>query len=317
MDLTVVVPFVREWPQIAFTLRSIHEALIGVEHEILAIDNLMPKMEVDQGSGNVKGMANQTTKSGDPWLKYYPYQDKLSHWQCKNFGTNKASADIMWFVDAHCEVGHDSVRSMFKFYKENWAELDGSIHLPLTYHILETKELIYKAVIDRSTGNYGYSFNSYNPNLWPEVQEVPVMSTCGMMIHKNYLDQLGGWPVELGIYHGGEHFINYCQAIIGLKKYIWKARPLFHHGDKRGYSWNHYDQRRNRCIANYMFGGEELLTKWIETSAKLSANEGARVKNNIMATCRKHRDHILSQQVFEIDEWIERWQGHELMKLEG
>jgi len=274
----------------------------------------MPKMEEDRGSKMVQGMANQWTKTGDPWLKYYHKNDKLSHWQCKNYGIEKASADIIWFVDSHCIPGRDSGRSMFRFYEEHWQELDGSIHLPLTYHILEPRQLIYKAVVDTTKGDFAYSFNTYRPNTWEQVQEVPVMSTCGMMIHKNYLSQLGGWPTELGIYSGGEHFLNYCQAMLGLKKYIWKAEPLCHHGDKRGYSWNHYDQRRNRAIASYLIGGEKLMEKWIDNCARLSKNEAARMKNNIVATCCKHRDHILSQQMMTIEEWLDKWKGHELLQ---
>ena len=314
MDLSVVIPYVREWPQIAFTIRAIHEELEGIDHEIIAVDNLQPKMEYDRGSKMVQGMANQWTTAGDPWLKYFHKNDKLSHWQCKNFAVKKAQANILWFVDSHCIPGRDSGRSMFRFYEKHWEELDGSVHLPLTYHILEPRQLIYKAVIDTTKGDYAYSFNTYRPNAWEQVQEVPVMSTCGMMIHKNYLEQLGGWPEELGIYSGGEHFINYCQAILGLKKYVWKANPLCHHGDKRGYSWNHYDQRRNRAIASYLIGGEELLVKWVTNNARLSSNETARVINNVQATCREHRDHIKSQQMMTIEEWLDKWKGHELLQ---
>jgi hypothetical protein len=314
MDLSVVIPFVREWPQVTFTIRAIHEELKDIEHEIIAVDNLMHNMDEDRGSNMVKGMANCWTAAGDPWLKYFRKDDKLSHWQCKNFAVEKASADIIWFVDSHCIPGRDSGSSMFRFYEEHWQELDGSIHLPLTYHILEPRQLIYKAVVNSSIGDYAYSFNTYRPNTWEQVQEVPAMSTCGMMIHKNYLKQLGGWPKELGIYSGGEHFLNYCQAILGMKKYIWKAEPLCHHGDKRGYSWNYYDQRRNRGIASYLIGGEKLLRQWIKCCAKLSPNESARVINNIMLTCREHRDHILSQQLMTIEEWLDKWKGHELLK---
>lgn len=314
MDLSVIVPFVREWPQVVFTLRSIHEELQGIDHEIIAIDNLQPNMEEDRGTGLVKGMANQWTKTGNPWLKYYHKNDKLSHWQCKNFGIGKAQADIIWFVDSHCIVGRDSAYSMFRFYQSHWEELNGSMHLPLTYHILEPRQLIYKSVVDVTKADYAYSFNTYLPDKWKQWEEVPAMSTCGMMIHKQYLEQLGNWPVELGIYSGGEHFLNYCQAVLGMSKYIWKARPLCHHGDRRGYSWNHYDQRRNRAIATYLFGGSRLMEKWVDECAKLSANESARVKNNIRATCRKHRDHIRSQQVMEIEEWLHQWKNHNLLQ---
>ena len=98
MVVSVIVPFVREWPQVAFTLRSIHECLKGIDHEVLAIDNLQSTMQEDRGSQNVASMANKWSQSKDPWLRYFHYTDKLSHWQCKNLGIREAKGDIYWFI---------------------------------------------------------------------------------------------------------------------------------------------------------------------------------------------------------------------------
>ena len=57
MRLSVVVPYCREWPQVAFTIRSIYEELKGLDFEVLAVDNLQQGMAQDRGTENVKGMA--------------------------------------------------------------------------------------------------------------------------------------------------------------------------------------------------------------------------------------------------------------------
>lgn len=312
--ISVIVPFVREWPQIAFTIRSIHESLINVDHEVLAIDNLQENMQEDRGTKNIKGMASEWQNVNDSWLKYYHYKDKLSHWQCKNFGMSKASGDIFWFIDGHCILPPTAVEAA-RYYKANYMELCGSLHMPLTYHILEPRQLMYKAVVQTGTADYAYTFHTfsrkkYSPNY---TVEVPAMSTCGMMIHRTFMEQCGFWPTELGIYGGGEHFMNYTMAVLGLKKHVWVGDSLYHHGDKRGYAWNHYDQQRNRALANYMFGGRRLMDCWLDKKAKLNGNESKRVRRSILDSSGEHRQWIKDNQLVEIEEWVKEWKDHELL----
>jgi glycosyltransferase involved in cell wall biosynthesis len=312
--VSVIVPFVREWPQVAFTIRSVHEALKGISHEVIAVDNLMPDMVEDRGSKNVKGMANEWASRGDPWLKYFHYTDKLSHWQCKNYGMEHAKGDIYWFIDSHCIAPFGALRAL-QYYEENYKALNGSLHMPLTYHILEPKQLMYKAVVEVKKSDYHYVFHTFSPARYSpkSIVEVPAMSTCGMLIHRKYMDLLGMWPEELGIYGGGENFINFTSAVLGLKKWVWVGDSLCHHGDKRGYAWNHYDQQRNRAIATYMFGGERVLTNWINNKARLTAQSGRKAKRSILETCRNHRDWIKAGQVCEIEEWVDEWKDNELL----
>jgi len=313
--ISVIVPFVREWPQVAFTLRSIHESLKGISHEVLAIDNLMSTMIEDRGSKNVKGMANEWESHGNPWLEYYHYKDKLSHWQCKNFGIREAKGSILWFIDSHCIIPSSAAEAIL-FYESNYVDLKGSLHLPLTYHILEPRQLMYKAAVMVKKGDYHYTFHTFNRNKYLErerVIEVPAMSTCGMIMHRDYMRQLGGWPVSLGIYGGGENFINFTMAVLGLKKWVWIGDSLCHHGDKRGYAWNLYDQQRNRAIATYMFGGERLLRKWANEVGKFSHNERRRAIESIRKECNLHREAVKILQVCEIEEWVDQWKSHELM----
>ena len=46
MELSVIVPYVNEWPQVIFTLQAIAEDLLGrVDFEVAAIDNFCPEVE--------------------------------------------------------------------------------------------------------------------------------------------------------------------------------------------------------------------------------------------------------------------------------
>lgn len=324
MKLSIIIPYIQEFPQILFTLRSLHEELKDqVDHEILTIDNLNEEarsqivakgIKIDKGhlhlndkgeetQSHIKSMANQPANK---WLKYIHFTDVFSLWQARNCGIKNASGDILMFIDAHCVPSKNSIVNMFNYYEKNWEKLDGSIHLPLTYHILEERRLIYKFVYDKSKGQCQYSFSSLTKE--DSIFEVPCMSSCGLMVHKSFFDKMGLFP-QKGIYAGGEHFFNYVMAILGKKKWIYskKNATLFHHGDKRDYNYTWDGYQYNRAVANYMFGGEEWVDLYLD-----SLNIGDAVKTSIrnsVLNCPENklqRNHILSQQKITIEEWADK-----------
>jgi glycosyltransferase involved in cell wall biosynthesis len=321
--LSIIIPYIQEYPQILFTIRSIHEELKNeVDHEIIAIDNLnndarkqivSKNIKIDKGhlhtnnkgeeaQSHIKNMADQLKNK---WLKYIHYTDYFSLWQSRNCGIKNATGDIIMFIDAHCVPSKKSLVNMFNYYEKNWEELDGSIHLPLTYHILEEKKLIYKFLYDKSKGQCQYSFTSLNK--YDDVFETPCMSTCGMMCHKSFYDKTGLYP-QKGIYSGGEHFFNYVMAILGKKKWIYSKNEsaLFHHGDQRDYNYTWDGYQYNRIAANYMFGGEEWVDLYIKS---LKINEDAKInlKKQVVEDIDniKQREMIVSNQKITIEEWAE------------
>ena len=121
-------------------------------------------------------------------------------------------------------------------------------------------------------------------------------------------DKLGGWPEELGIYGGGENFINFTLASFGMNIHIMPGQPIWHYAEKRGYSWNFDDNLRNRMIATYMFGGEEML----RTFAKYSkgSDEGKKkILDNVLAneSIKKHKVSISQYQTVDLISWWQSW----------
>ena len=301
-ELSVIMPFCNEYPQNMFTIQNIAQELSGrVDFEIIAINNFCDEVRAQKREPDKGGEAIAACAKGNPWLRYVTYEDKLSHWQAKNLGAWLSTAPFLWFVDAHCIVSRDSLFNMFLYYKVHHQDLNGTLHLPLTYKILEWHKLIYKLVAKPETAEYHYSFTPYRPADAP--YRVPCMSTCGMMMSREIYDLLGGWPAELGIYGGGENFINFTLAILGKTVNIFPANPLFHHGEKRGYHWNGDDMTRNRTIANYMFGGREIAKRFIE-NRKGNKEVLNAIYEDVIQTCSEHRQHIKSNQKLSIDEWI-------------
>ena len=311
MDLSVIVPFVNEWPQIIFTLQSIAQDLIGrVDFEVLAIDNFCPEVEEmakknpfytrDKGGDVVKG--SQRASGG--WLKHVEYTDKLSHWNAKRYAIEKSSGQVILFIDSHCVPDRDALYNQFRYYIENYDKVNGSLHLPLTYKILDTTRLIYKLVYNAEKEELGYSFTRYRDEAEP--YEVPCMSTCGMMVSREIYDSIGGWSPELGIYGGGEQFFNFTLAVMGYSKYIMPGPALHHHGEERKYHWNFDDKVRNHCIAAYLYGGKAFAEKYMLHS-KGNPSVLQNIYKDVIEKCEGQRMVIKSKQVMSIHEWINNW----------
>ena len=294
-----------EFPQVIFTIQSIAQELKDrVDFEILAVDNYCEEVKAQNRERDKGGEAVEASLRGNPWLKYLKYEHKLSHWQSKNLGVQRANSDILFFSDSHCIIGRDVLYKMYKYYREHHERMNGSLHLPLTYKILESHKTQYKLVIDEARAEYHYSLTGYKHA--EEPYEVPVSSTCGMMMTKKLYNELGGWPVELGIYGGGENFTNFTKAILGKKKWMFPGGPLFHHGEKRNYHWNRDDYVRNRCIATYMFGGEKLAQKMMQNTKGSQAVLQA-IYQDVITKCATHREYIKKQQVISIQDWAKQW----------
>lgn len=331
--LSVIIPYVNEHPQVAFTIASLRPDIEqlkqeGVEVEVIAINNMCeevtkqviqnlqckschannPITRRDDGGG---GYLDDIAKI-QPWLKNINYSGKLSHWNAKRVGIENASGDVLWHLDGHCYCWPGTLSHLYHTYMDNYDSINGTLHPPLTYSILERigQELIYKPLLVEDKGSYEYSFTSYTRAGWKDRSKgwnrVACMSTCGMMISREIYESIGGWPRELGIYGGGENFLNYTLATVG--KYINIAhthRPLNHHGAPRGYNWNYDDHIRNKMIAVYLFGGEVEADKFRELGAKGRPEALKQIYNSVVGNknCIEQRELIKKIQVVKIDDW--------------
>ncbi len=294
-SLSIIMPYVNEYPQVVFTIAALLEELRGqsIDFEILAVDNA----STDKGGAYLASMA-----AHNPEIRALAYTEKLSHWQAKNHAIKCARFDTLLFMDAHCVVGRGSLAGML----DAFADAPGTLHLPLTYHILEKRKLIYALRADLARAEVHYSFGSLRQD--DGILTVPCMSTCGMMIRKGLLEKIGLWPSELGIYGGGENFLNFTLATLNVPIQIYCKGVLHHHGERRGYSWNHSDYLRNRAIAAYCYGGKDFARKFL-----FSRNDPAdglnKIYDDIIDKCSIHRNLIKPQQIISIGDWVSNWSG--------
>jgi glycosyltransferase involved in cell wall biosynthesis len=294
MKLSVIIPYVNEYPQVCFTVQSIIEELKGTDFEIITIAN----QSKDKGYDVL--CSSPYAKIG--LLKNIKHDDKLSHWQAKNAGIEASTGERLLFIDSHCIVEQGSIRRMLN------TRLEGSLHMNVCY-MLDPRKLNYKLY----EGEMGYRF-TVAPLGLKEPFQVPVMSTCGMMVERKLIDDIGKWHPELGIYGGGENYLMYKIATCGYKIMVHPGATLYHFADKRGYSWNYDDYVRNQFIAAYCIGDEEWLQKLIDMRCSKPHSNKVRVNqiaDDVRKVCAEDRKFIASKQKMTMTEYFSKFNKHE------
>lgn len=340
MDLSVVIPFCNEMPQMAFTTQALIEELDGFCHyEIILVDNMSHDHLVTKAGDREyptfsrNYLYNSTTGAKmSTWffrkgvIKLFIYDAKQGHWNAKNHGIANSTGKYVFFLDAHCIMKRDSVRKMLTFLRENEGKTYehpmtpgkpwrvGAVHAYINY-MLDSRSLEYKP----QKKTFGYQFCSHqmvvtkeNPRTlaFPtKPYQVCVMSTCGMMCPRAVLDDLGAWNPEFGIYGGGESYMNWKQSTCGYGHWIHPEAWCWHFADKRGYSWNHSDFVRNSFIAAYVVGGEEFLQQQIDARKK-KENPGHIdvLANDVREKCKTDMEFIHGRQVIDFEAYIAWWE---------
>lgn len=323
--LSIIIPFVNEYPQILFTLQSVitEAKTLPIDFEIMVIDNYctevgnqilhdeetqicpfcFEKLEAyrvqDKGSKAVFDYSQII-----PELQYLKFDRKLSHWNAKNTGVSNSTGNLLLFLDAHVYLTPGSLKLMYAHIKREDKILVAR-YFPLTYLLDFRHQLKYKIDTDPKRSFYGYQFTGYDGK---SIEEVPCMSTCGMIIYREVYDMVGGWPTELGIYGGGENFMNYTLAVMGIKKYVYPVGPICHYAEKRGYYFNYDDFIRNRAIASYMVSGAHKDTACWNYLNNCQGDKAIlrRICDSIVTNenIRSHHHRIADNQEYTIDEWL-------------
>lgn len=315
--LSVIIPYCNEYPMIEATIRNIHEELKEIDHEIVAVDNWCEEAKLQNREPDLGHIpAKDTTmchlemqSKRNRWLKYMKYTERLSHWQAKKAAIAATTSPFIMFVDAHCIAGKNSLGPMFQYYEQHYQELDGTIALPLTYHLVESQRLVYKLLFDEAKGLCTFQLTNFQPITNLLVQR-PCMSSCGALLTRDLYNLTGGFP-QIYAYSGGEQFLNYTLAILGKKVWIYdNGTALHHHAAKRGYNFTWWGQHVNQAVAYLCFGGEKWLNKFLD--AMIAKNGGSapqreKIYNEAMALGKVQRDYLETKQVITIEEWAKNW----------
>jgi hypothetical protein len=194
-----------------------------------------------------------------------------------------------------------------------------SLHIPITYMLEDGKKnaLIYELITDIDNGIIDYRFTKFDSDR--EYVEVPCMSTCGMMISKKtMIDKFLKWPSLLGSYSGGEQYINFVGAVLGIRKFVLNRGSLFHYAAPRSYELVYEDVYRNRAIATLLFGGKGLFHRYLDNLTRLKRGKiSPRIINKIRmellenAEMQERRNFIKENTMIEIIDWTKEWNHNE------
>ncbi len=346
-QLSIIIPGCNEFPQIYFTIQSLRMDLegSGLDYEIIYIANRDYRLEnlttpesaaehvIPQGVGDLwktfsPAQAQAVLQFIASWqrgaeglgkvdnVRRLVYNDTLSHWQAKMAGVRVATAETLLFLDAHVLLTPGAVAEMRKYYVETGLCQRGTLHLPIAYmndHLGVAH--VYLMRHNAEKGEFTYKFSRIKNR--ESIHEVPCMSTCGMMISKRILmDVLGGWPKTLGIYSGGEQFLNAALAVTGHKKWIWPFGTLHHFAYHRGYHFNYDDLTKNRMTANYVALGEDWLRAFQKHRKPVGSERNAEIAEHVLRMNRAHRAIIEEHQTIDIEEWIAKVPENQKQELE-
>ena len=316
--LSIIIPHFHEHPQLLFTLQGLINELEfnSIPHELILINNANTPQNDHTELDSVKYIEKKQHAGCLSNVKLLEYMDTLSHWQAKNLGVKHASGELLLFLDAHIVITPNAIKEMLNYFQ--WLPEHSLLHLPIVY-MLENKEnrLKYELVHDLDKGIVDYRFAKFMPN--SRVTEVPCMSTCGMMVAKSTItDIYQGWPTMLGSYSGGEHFINFVGALLGVRKYIIDEGIVYHYAAPRSYDIVYNDVYRNRAISAFLFGGVELFHKYLVGLCRLERGKiSPRLISNIrleipsLSELQSRREYIMTNSNTTIEEFINYWSHNE------
>jgi len=297
MDCSVIITACNERPHLLYTVQSLLEELRGYcKFEIIVVDNL--------SNDNTEEFFIRNKEKG---IKYIKYGGKKSHWLAKNAGLEIATGRNIFFIDAHCIIGRDSLRKQIEFL-DNFKGKIGGVHCyhhPMLMHfrIFEHYPAL-KFFFRFRRAQIGERF------LKP--YEVAHMSTCGMMCPKKVFDELGGWNKEFGTRWGGEAYMNLKHATCGYPHYIHPDTHYYHYKHDYGYSFDAKTGYRNLMIPAYTIGGDKWLDYTIENfckikKVKIRPSHYDRLGEDVRVKCKEDMEFIKSKQVMSLDDFYKKW----------
>jgi len=302
-----VLSVCNEIPHVFYTIASLREELPDhCDYEIIVVNNSSTdtfKVGKDENTleecltnfGMVKHMEE---------IKHIRYDGKLSHWCAKNKGIEEAKGRNIFFLDAHCIVGKNSLKNQIEFL-DNFKGKIGGVHC---YHhpmLMSFKTFDH----DCRKIRWLYRFRRVvNKDIPKKPYEVAHMSTCGMMCPKSIFDELGGWNKNFGTRWGGEAYMNLKHGTCGYPHYVHPKSNYYHLKHGYGYSFDGESGRKNPMIAAYTIGGDE----WLDTITKgICDKKGITDKPNaytrmadwVRGSCKEDREFIASKQIMTLSEF--------------
>jgi len=242
-EVSIIIPSRNEFKNLIWTLQGLQLELQDVDYEIIVVLNQCEEKEQER---LLKYWPVSTGR-----LKVLAYDEKPSCWQARNFGASQARGDYLLFCDSHVLLTPGSLRGALKYHRE----FKGILHFGINYWLDHPERTLFQ--YKWQPQKFWGAWTRIKPE--PPDYRILMSGLAGTMIDRSIFQELGGFHPALGIYGGGEPYLDLKTQMHGYQVRCHPDYQLYHLAERRGYCWNNDDLWRNFMIASYALGGNEYL----------------------------------------------------------
>lgn len=235
----MVIASRNEFKNLLWTLQSVQNELEGIDHEVIVVLNKCDPSEARRLSKFWPAKTGQ--------LQIVVYDEKPSCWQARNAGAAQASGEYLLCLDSHVMAKPGAFVGALAYHRS----FMGILHFGVNYWLEHPARTLYqyKWRPDKFWGDW----SRRKPE--PPDHRVLMSSFGAAMVDRAAFEDTGRFHPALGIYGGGEPYIDLKLQMFGYEARCNPAFQVHHLTEKRGYSWNSADLHRNFMIAAWAIGG--------------------------------------------------------------
>jgi glycosyltransferase involved in cell wall biosynthesis len=296
--VSVIIPFCNEGQNTLWTMQGFVDQFQGwCDFEIIIVSNKSDPEHLEKFSRWVD-------HPKIPWFRLVEYNDKQSGWQTRNYGASLATGKYLFFCDAHIYPKPNAYRGLVEFH-EGWT---GIAHCPLCYWI------------DPTRPNYGYVWQAYK--FWGRwtrslpkspMGDVPLSGSSSLLIDREVFEEVRGFHPALGIYGGGETYIDLKVQMFGHKVRMAIDHHIYHLSETRGYRWNNENFRFNKMLAAFTIGGEKYLKTvfdhfiFCDEGREQYQEQTVKSRGQAISLGAEDREWTEENAMYTLDEVVETW----------
>lgn len=296
-DLSVIIPVRNEFKNLLWTLQMLQLELTGLRAEVVCVLNQASDEEYE------RLVAYWPFQEGH--MKAIRYDETGSAWQARRAGVAAATGEQLLFLDSHVVIRPGTlVRALD--YKRTF---EGVLHLAVNYWLNHPHRTVFQ---------YKWQPEKFWGRWTREVPQEPTYNIlmsgfCGLMMQRTVYDRVGGLHPQLGIYGGGEPYLDLKVQRYGYAIRCHPTLQLYHLTEKRGYSWNNDDLWRNFLLAASAVGGDkyaELLYNHYHrqcAGVRSYENRLGEIYEDAIAASLNDRMTIDREAVWSLDEVLDRY----------